>query len=83
MVGEIMVVKVFLAINTEPGRLDEIHAIVKNFDEVVFSCPVKSGPFDIVAMIDVDTLDDYRALIERVAAIPNTADFSSFINSGT
>ncbi len=32
-----MVVKVFLVLNTEPGRLDEIHATLKEFDEVVFT----------------------------------------------
>lgn len=78
-----MVVKVFLVVNTEPGRLDEIHEVLKNFDEVVFSCKVESGQYDIVAMVEVDTLDGYRVLIERVASIPNTVDFSSFINSGT
>lgn len=78
-----MVVKVFLVLNTEPGRLDEIHTTLKKFDEVVFSCTVENGPYDIVAMVEVDTLDGYRVLIERVAAIPNTVDFSSFINSGS
>ena len=78
-----MVVKVFLVVNTEPGRLDEIYNTLKNFDEVVFSCPIESGPFDIVAMVEVDTLDGYRVLIEKVAAIPHTVDFSSFINTGT
>jgi len=78
-----MVVKVFLVLNTEPGRLDEIHATLKEFDEVVFSCPVENGPYDIVAMVEVESLDGYRVLIERVAAIPNTVDFSSFINSGS
>ena len=43
-----MVVKVFLVINTEPGRLDEIYANLKGFDEVVFACPIENGPFDIV-----------------------------------
>ncbi|MGY5880027.1 MAG: Lrp/AsnC ligand binding domain-containing protein [Candidatus Thorarchaeota archaeon] len=78
-----MVVKVFLVINTEPGRLDEIYANLKGFDEVVFACPIENGPFDIVAMVEVESLEGYRVLIERVAAIPHTVDFSSFINSGT
>jgi DNA-binding Lrp family transcriptional regulator len=78
-----MVVKVFLVVNAKPEQRDEIHMILKGFDEVVFSCLVENGPYDIVAMVEVDTLDGYRPLIEKVATIPHTEDFSSFINSGT
>lgn len=78
-----VVVKIFLVIDAKPERINEIYTILKDFDEVVFSCMVDNGPNDIVAMIEVDNLDDYRGLIERVAAIPHTEDFSSFINTGT
>ncbi|MGY5872899.1 MAG: Lrp/AsnC ligand binding domain-containing protein [Candidatus Thorarchaeota archaeon] len=74
-----MVVKVLLVVNTEPGRQNKIHTVLKDFDEVIFACPVESGPHDIVALVEVDTLDGYRSLIEKVAALPNTVDFSSFI----
>ena len=74
-----MVVKVFLTVNTEAGRLDEIYAVVRNYNEVVFSCLVDIGPYNIVAMVEVDTLDGYRELIERVAALPYTENFASFI----
>jgi hypothetical protein len=78
-----MVVKVFLVIDAQPERLDKIHKTLKGFDEVKFSCMVDRGPNDIVAMIEVEDLNDYRGLIERVAAIPHTEDFSSFIDTGT
>jgi len=78
-----MVVKVFLVVTAEAERLDKIHVTLNAFDEVVFSCLVENGPYDIVAMVEVDSLDGYRSLIEKVAAIPHTEDFSSFINSGT
>jgi len=74
-----MVVKVFLTINSEPGRISEIYTALKFFDEVRFVCIVDSGPHDIVAIVEVDTLDGYRVLIEKVASLPNTEDFSSFI----
>ncbi|MGY5858469.1 MAG: Lrp/AsnC ligand binding domain-containing protein [Candidatus Thorarchaeota archaeon] len=73
-----MVVKVFFVINAESERLDKIHSTLKSFDEVVFSCLVESGPYDIISLVEVDTLDDYRALIEKVAALPDTDDFTSF-----
>jgi len=74
-----MVVTVLLTINTEPGRLDEIYSIVKDFDEVTFSCLAESGPYHIIAMVEVDSLDGYRELIERVADLPHTENFASFI----
>jgi len=74
-----MVVKVFFTVNTEPGRLDEMYTNMKKLTEVVFSCLVDSGPYDIVAMVEVDTLDGYRELIEKIASLPHTEDIASFI----
>ena len=74
-----MVVKVFLTIISEPGRINEIYTTLKSFDEVDLACIVDSGPYDIVALVEVDTLDGYRALIEKVASLPYTEDFESFI----
>ena len=75
-----MVVKVFLTIISEPGRINEIYTALKSFDEVDLACIVESGPYDIVALVEVGTLDGYRVLIEKVAALPHTEDFSSFIS---
>ena len=74
-----MAVKVFLVVNTLPKRVKEMHAILKGFDEVRQVCTVESGPYDIIAMVQVEDLDGYRLLIEKVAAIQFAEDFSSFI----
>jgi len=74
-----MVVKVFLTIIAEPGRVNEINSRIKSFDEVHLACLVDSGPYDIVALVEVDNLDGYRVLIEKVASLPYTEDFESFI----
>ncbi|MCK5390304.1 MAG: hypothetical protein KAJ36_07425 [Candidatus Thorarchaeota archaeon] len=74
-----MVVKVFLTVISEPGRINEVFTSLISFDEVDYVCIVDSGPYDIVALVEVDTLDGYRVLIEKVAALPNTEDFESFI----
>lgn len=73
-----MVVKVFFVLNGKSERLDKIHAALKKFDEVVFSCTAEGGPYDIVSMVEIDTFDDYRQFIEKVAALPYTDDFTSF-----
>ena len=74
-----MVVKVFLTLITEPGRLNEIYTKVNSFDEVNLACIVDRGPYDIVALVEVDNLDGYRVLIEKVASLPYTEDFESFV----
>jgi len=74
-----MAVKVFLVVNTEAKRVKDMHAILKGFEEVIQVYAVENGPYDIIAMVQVDDLDGYRLLIEKVAAIPFAEDFSSFI----
>ena len=74
-----MVVKVFLTLVTETGHRDEIYDILRTFEEINLLCRVNSGTSDIVGMVYVDTLDDYRLFIERVATIQNVEDFESFI----
>lgn len=74
-----MAVKVFLVVNTAPKRAKDMYAILKEFKEVTEVCTVDNGPYDIIAMVQVDDLDGYRLLIEKVAAIPFAEDFSSFI----
>ncbi len=74
-----MAVRVFLVVNTLPKHVKEMHTMLKQFKEVTHVCTVESGPYDIIAMVQVDDLDGYRMLIEKIAAIPLAEDFSSFI----
>ncbi|TFG96184.1 hypothetical protein E4H12_11650 [Candidatus Thorarchaeota archaeon] len=74
-----MVVKVLLVVNTEPGRQNEIYAVLKSFNEVSLLCNIERGQYDIVALVEVDTFDGYHELIKKVAALPNASDFASFI----
>jgi len=74
-----MAVKVFLVVNTLPEKVQDMFSILKGFEEVTQVCTVDGGPYDIIAMVQVEDLDGYRLLIEKVAAIPYAEDFSSFI----
>ena len=74
-----MVVRVCLVVNTAPKHVKEMQSILKGFAEVTQACIIESGPYDVIAMVQVDDLDGYRLLIEKVAAIPFAEDFSSFI----
>ena len=75
-----MPVKVFLAVITKHGKAKEVQKNLKAIDEVVLACSVSDGHYDIVAMVEVRTLDDYRSFsIDKVSSVPNIIDYTSFI----
>jgi DNA-binding Lrp family transcriptional regulator len=75
-----MPIKVFLAINAERGHARAIHIKLSKLEEVTSVCTVESGIFDVVAFIDVDSLEDYRLFsIDKVGKLPHVANYTSFI----
>lgn len=75
-----MPVKVFLAATVKPGKAKEVQKNLRAFDEVVLACSVADGIYDIVAMVEVTSLDDYRAFsIDKVSSVHNIIDYTSFI----
>ena len=75
-----MPVKVFFAATVKPGKAKEVQKNLRSIDEVVLACSVSDGIYDIVAMVEVISLDDYRTFsIDKVSAIPNVIDYTSFI----
>jgi DNA-binding Lrp family transcriptional regulator len=75
-----MLIKVFLAVIAKPGKAKEVQKKLRELDEVVLACSVSDGEFDIVAMVEVASLDDYRAFsIDTVSSVSNIIDYISFI----
>ncbi len=75
-----MPVKIFLAVSTSYGKVNEVQKKLKEIDEVVLSCSVSNGQYDVVAMVEVRSLDDYRSIsIDKVSSIQNIIDYTSFI----
>ncbi len=75
-----MPIKVFLAVVTKPGKEKEVQKNLRTIDEVTLACSVSDGLYNVVAMIEVKTLDDYRTFsIDRVSTVPNIIDYTSFI----
>ena len=75
-----MPVKVFLAVVAKSGKAKEVQRNLRALDEVVLACSVSDGQFDIVAMVEVSSLDSYRSFsIDKVSSVPNIADYTSFI----
>jgi DNA-binding Lrp family transcriptional regulator len=75
-----MPVKVFLAVIAKPGKAKEVQKNLRAIDEVVLACSVSDGQYDVVAMVEVSSLDDYRSFsIDKVSSVPNMVDYTSFI----
>ena len=75
-----MPVKIFLAVTTKSGKTKEVQKNLRAIDEVVLVCSVTDGIYDLVAMVEVTTLDDYRTFsIDKVSSVPNIDDYTSFI----
>ncbi|MFW9965268.1 MAG: Lrp/AsnC ligand binding domain-containing protein [Candidatus Sifarchaeia archaeon] len=75
-----MSIKVFLAVVTKSGKEKEVQKNLRAIDEVKLACSVSDGLYDVVAMIEVLTLDEYRTFsIDKVSAVPNIIDYTSFI----
>jgi len=75
-----MPIKVFLAATVKPGKAKEVQKNLRAIDEVVLACSVSDGPYNVVAMVEVSSLDDYRTFsIDKVSAVSHMLDYTSFI----
>jgi DNA-binding Lrp family transcriptional regulator len=75
-----MPVKVFLAVDVKSGKAKEVQKNLRAIDEVMLTCTVSDGVNDVVAMVEVADLDDYRTFsIDKVSSVPNIVDYTSFI----
>jgi DNA-binding Lrp family transcriptional regulator len=76
-----MPVKIFLAVNAKSGKEKQVQAALKKFEEVTLSCCVSDGPYDVVALVEVLSLEEYKTFsIDRVSSIPHIIDYTSFIS---
>lgn len=75
-----MPIKVFLAISCGRGRIREVQKQLRKFEEITTICIVENGQFDLVAFVDVESLEDYRNFsIDKVGRLPHIDDYTSFV----
>jgi DNA-binding Lrp family transcriptional regulator len=75
-----MPVTIFLAVNVKSGKEKQVQAALKKFEEVTLVCAISTGPYDVVALVEVPSLEEYKTFsIDRVSTIPNITDHTSFI----
>jgi DNA-binding Lrp family transcriptional regulator len=76
-----MPVTIFLAVNVKSGKEKQVQTALKKFEEVTLVCAISAGPYDVVALVEVDSLEDYKTFsIDRVGKLPNITDYTSFIS---
>lgn len=72
--------KIFLAVVAKSGKAKEVQKNLRALDEAVLVCSVSDGEYDIVAMVEVSSLESYRSFsIDKVSSVPNIVDYTSFI----
>ena len=75
-----MPVTIFLAVNVESGKERQVQAALKKFDEVTLVCSVSAGPYDVVALVEVPSLEVYKEFsVDRVSKLSYITDYTSFI----
>ncbi|MHA2359315.1 MAG: Lrp/AsnC ligand binding domain-containing protein [Candidatus Thorarchaeota archaeon] len=75
-----MPVKIFLAVNVKEGRAKLVQTKLKTFEEVILACSVSDGPYDVVAIIEVPILEEYKSFsVDKVSTLPHITDYTSFI----
>ncbi|MCD6248563.1 MAG: Lrp/AsnC ligand binding domain-containing protein [Hadesarchaea archaeon] len=72
-------VKAYSLISAEPGRTSEVFAAVKKI-EGIKSVEAVAGPYDIVARIEVDSLEKLtKAIFGDIRSIPGVTNTTTLI----
>jgi DNA-binding Lrp family transcriptional regulator len=76
-----MTIKVFLAAKAESDHGTDIIAKLESREPVKEIYLIQSGTYDVIALIEVDSLDGYRGFIDEIAHLEDIVDFESFIRT--
>jgi DNA-binding Lrp family transcriptional regulator len=72
--------KIFVGITTKPELADKVRQDLLQLREVKTACTVYSGNYDVVAIVDINTLERYSSFaIDTLASIEGIKDYDSFI----
>lgn len=75
-----MVVRIFLTVKVEPGYITEVFSKLKKKKEVSLICLIDRGVFDIIAIIDVKSFEEYHTLMaKKISSLRHLEDYTSFI----
>ncbi len=67
-----MSAKAFVLIQAEGGKSHEVAAAIKNVDGVT-SVDCVTGPYEFIAVVDVERLDEIGKVIEKIQRVPRVS----------
>lgn len=72
--------RIFVGITTKPDAAENVRQELLQLREVTTACTVYSGNYDVVAIVDIHTLERYSSFaIDTLASIEGIKDYDSFI----
>lgn len=75
-----MVHRIFVGISTKPGMAEKVRQELLQLKEVSSACTISSGDYDVVAIVEIHTLERYSSFaIDTLASIDGIRDYHSFI----
>ena len=78
-----MMLKVLVAIITEPDKQDHVCSILKAKREVKTVFKIVEGPYDVIAEVQVRTIERYRIFaVDEIGGIEGIVDYFSFLSVG-
>ncbi|MHA1960508.1 MAG: Lrp/AsnC family transcriptional regulator [Candidatus Thorarchaeota archaeon] len=78
-----MAIRIFLTIRVEEGMAEAVRQKLAEFPEVQESYRVVTGGYNVVAFVEVKTMDRYRSFsVDQVGTISGVIDYTSFLTIG-
>lgn len=74
-----MALRVLFTVTAKESKADKILLDLRARQEVIEAHTISDGIFDLIAWINVPSLNHYRLFIEEISDIKEIVDFESFI----
>ncbi len=74
--------KVFFTARTEKKKAQSVLKAIRKLDNVLEAHLVEDGIYDVVSLVEVESLEGYRKFVEKASHLKNIIDFESFITVG-
>ena len=74
-----MTIKVLFTVKAHEGQAKKIREELRAQEQVLEAHTVRDGKFDVIAWVQVPSLEHYREFIDKIAQMKEIDDFESFI----
>jgi DNA-binding Lrp family transcriptional regulator len=74
-----MTIRVLFTGRVKPGKADLVRQELSDLEQIREVYTVRDGTFEILAIVQVPSLLEYKEFIEHVSKMKHLVDFESFI----